>query len=313
MNKIFAAALTVGLGINDWAAAGQSIYPQVAQTEHASPQTIRLFDGFFAAKSEHDVNETMGFFSPAMFTYTDATLGWPMNSFAALKALFENYMPKWPPGALSYPVRILGGPQSALVDIIDTKELFGSELHVLASVDFKDGKIVRWVDYWDGDAFDATAYQQMRTPQEKFPTDFQEQQVAEDSSNRMKSVSFKLQSALAKGDAQAAAALFSGAEAVYEDRVLHCEILGQAAIERYLVRVLPRAPFGIGATLRHVVGGDRGGGFEWIAAAASKQLPGVTALELDGQGKITRLTSVYDGRQLSRELLDELVTLSIER
>jgi hypothetical protein len=308
-----AAALTVGLGINSLAVAGQSIYPQVAQTEHASPETAHLFEAFFAAKSEHDVSETMRFFSPAMFTYTDATLGWPMNSFAALQALFQNYMPKWPPAALSYPVRILGGPQSALIDVIDTKELFGSELHVLAAVDLKDGKIVRWVDYWDGDAFNATAYQQMRTRQEKFPTDFQEQQVGEDSSNRMRSIAFRLQSALAKGDADAAAALFSSAEAVYEDRVLHCEVLGQAAIGRYLGRVLPRVPFGTGAMLRHVVGGDRGGGFEWIAAAASKQLPGVMALELDGEGKITRLTVVYDGRQLSPELLDELTTLSIER
>jgi hypothetical protein len=254
----------------------------------------------------------MGFFSPAMFTYTDATLGWPMNSFAALKALFDNYMPQWPPAALSYPVRILGGRQSALVDLIDTKELFGSELHVLAAVDLKDGKIVRWVDYWDGNAFNAKAYQQMRTPQEKFPVDFQEQQVGEDSSNRMRSVSVKLQRALSKGDANAAAALFS-TEAVYEDRVLHCEILGQAAIERYLGRVLPRVPFGTGAMLRHVVGGDRGGGFEWIAGPSSKQLPGVTALELDGDGKITRLTNVYDGRQQSREILDELAALSIEQ
>jgi hypothetical protein len=308
-----AAALTVGLGINSFAIADQSIYPQVAQTEHASPETARLFEGFFAAKSEHDVSETMRFFSPAMLTYTDATLGWPMNSFTTLQALFQNYMPKWPPTALSYPTRILGGPQSALIDVIDTRELFGSELHVLAAVDLKDGKIVRWVDYWDGDAFDATAYQQMRTAQEKFPTDFQEGQVGEDSSNRMRSIALKLQSALAKGDADAAAALFSSAAAVYEDRVLHCEVLGQAAIGRYLRRVLPRVPFGTGATLRHVVGGERGGGFEWIAPAASKQLPGVTALELDGEGKITRLTSVYDGRQLSPELLDELATLSIER
>jgi hypothetical protein len=312
MYKSFTAAFMVGLSIAAAADAGPAIYPQIAQIDHAAPETAHVLEALFTAKSEHDVGKTMAFFSPQMLTYTDAVLGWPMNSFAALKGVFDNYMPKWPPAALSYPVRVLGGRQSALVDLIDTKELFGSELHVLAAVDFKDGKIVRWVDYWDGNAFDATAYQQMRTPQEKFPTDFQEQKVADNASIKFRNVCAKLQSALSRGDASAAAALFSSV-VVFEDRTLHAEILGEAAIERYLVRILPRAPFGTGSTLRHVVGGERGGGFEWIGGPSSKQLAGVTALELDDDGKITRLTTVYDGRQLSRATLEELASLSLEQ
>lgn len=312
MHKAFAAAAAIGLGIVHSAEARErSVYPQVVQTDHASPVTAHLFEAFFTAKSEHDVEKTMGFFAPNMVTYTDATLGWPMPSFEALKGVFANYMPKWPATGLSYPVRILGGPQSALVDLIDTKELFGSELHVLAAVDIKDGKIVRWIDYWDGNSFDANAYGQMRTASDKFPRDFQERKVGEDSSVLIRDVSVKLQRALSKGDAVAAAALFSS-EAIYEDRTLNTEILGPAAIERYLVRILPSAPFGKDATLRHVLGGNLGGGFEWVSGPSSRELSGVTALELDGDGKITRLTIVYDGRQLTPETLEKFAALSIE-
>jgi hypothetical protein len=31
--------------------------------------------------------------------------------------------------------------------MVDTPELFGGELRILAAVDFADGKIIRWVDY----------------------------------------------------------------------------------------------------------------------------------------------------------------------
>jgi hypothetical protein len=313
MYRAFAAAMAIGLGFVHSAQARESTaYPRVVQTNHASPVTAHLFEAFFTAKCAHDVDKTMGFFAPDMVSYTDATLGWPMQTFEALKGVFANYMPKWPATGLSYPVRILGGKQSALVDFIDTKELFGSELHVLAAVDIKDGKIVRWIDYWDGDSFDATAYGQERTASDKFPRDFQEHKVGEDASVRIRDVSVKLQRALSKADAGAAAALFSS-EAVYEDRTLKTEILGSAAIQRYLVRVLASAPFGQDATLRHVVGGNLGGGFEWVGGPSSGELSGVTALELNGDGKITRLTVVYDGRQLAADSLAKFAALSLER
>ncbi|WP_284311072.1 hypothetical protein [Labrys miyagiensis] len=42
-------------------------------------------------------------------------------------------------------------------------------------------------------------------------------------------------------------------------------------------------------------------------------MSGVTALELDGDGKITRLTTVYDGRQLAPEALEKFAALSLQR
>jgi hypothetical protein len=43
-------------------------------------------------------------------------------------------------------------------------------------------------------------------------------------------------------------------------------------------------------------GGASGGGFEWTSADG---LVGITALELDEAGLVTRATSVYDSRQLA--------------
>ena len=54
----------------------------------------------------------------------------------------------------------------------DTPELFGGELRILAAIAFADGRIVRWVDYWDSSAFADALYEQFRTPVESFPRDF---------------------------------------------------------------------------------------------------------------------------------------------
>jgi hypothetical protein len=59
--------------------------------------------------------------------------------------------------------------------------------------------------------------------------------------------------------------------------------------------------------LRHVVGGTGGGAFEWTSADG---LVGITAFELDADGLVTRITSVYDGRQLSPQRKADLLSRS---
>lgn len=54
-------------------------------------------------------------------------------------------------------------------------------------------------------------------------------------------------------------------------------------------------PYGAGITLRHVIRSDAGGAVEWTAAADAPFNTGVTGVTLDADGKITRLTTVYDG------------------
>jgi hypothetical protein len=103
---------------------------------------------FFTTKTSCDVEGAMSYFAPDLVTYTDATLGWAFDSFQELRNVFEQYMPGRKPPARSYATAILSNDVSALVHMVDTPELFGGELRILAAVDFCDGKIVRWVDYW---------------------------------------------------------------------------------------------------------------------------------------------------------------------
>ena len=93
---------------------------------------------------------------------------------------------------------------------------------------------------------------------------------------------------------------------------LHSQVLGRLAIERYLQRTLGKVPYGGSASVAHVVGGDLGGGYEWHAAQGFTQRRGNTAIELDKQGQITRLTAVYDSGLFTDDAYRQLVLLSAE-
>ena len=84
----------------------------------------------------------------------------------------------------------------------------------------------------------------------------------------------------------------------FEDMSLRTQVIGRIEATRYLGRILGDVPYGRSSQLRHVVGGSRGGGFEWTAGPDTDMLVGITALELDADGLITRVTSVYDSRQV---------------
>ena len=254
-------------------------------------------EDFFRTKTSCDVAGTMSFFSPDLVTYTDATLGWDIDSFAALQAILEQYMPHWGPPARSYSTGIFSNEHSALIHMVDTPELFGGQLRILAAVDFSDGKIVRWVDYWDATPLDADLYAQMRTPADVFPADLKDDVVATQAAPEMLAAAAALQSAFAAGDAEAAAALLHP-DVVHEDMTMRTRLLGRIETSAYFARVLATVPYGCGSALRHVVGSRRGGGFEWTAADG---LVGLTAIELDADGLIRRLISVYDGRQVPVE------------
>jgi hypothetical protein len=220
-------------------------------------------------------------------------------------------MPKWPPSGLSYPTRIIGDTHSALVAFTDTPELFGGEIRILAAVDFKDGKVVRWIDYWDGRSFGTEAAAKIRTPADKFPTNFDYDVASEGAAPQIKDVAQKLSAAFAAADAEAAAALFSS-DAVYEDRALRARVLGKLAITKYLHRLLAKAPYGSGSKLAHVVGSDQGGGYEWTNAANAVKR-GIIAIDLDHTGKIARLEATWDNGVMSDADMQTLVQLSMEK
>lgn len=299
-------SLTAAVAISTGSAQANPLYPQITDADHATSATVQFFDSFFTAKSQQDVAATMQFFSPELATYTDTTLKMGLDGFDALETTFATYMPTWGEGR-SYPTRILGdlsgGSGSALVAFTDTPELFGGELRILGAVDVRDGKIVRWTDYWDSTGFDNALYTRY-TAEAELPSSLKEEQVGVAASARIRRASERLSRAFADGDARAAAALFTY-DAVFEDLSLRAQILGRSGIERYLERILTVAPFGTRSELRHVVGGDDGGGFEWRAAPNA-------GVEVGIDGRIIRATTVYDRRLLANEALRSLAAAALE-
>lgn len=273
-----------------------------------SPLAATL-EAFFETKTACDVDGTMSYFSPNLASYIDATLGWDFDSYDAVQAVFAQYMPMWSPPARSYTTGVLSNETSALVRMVDTPELFGGELRILAAIDVVDAKIVRWVDYWDASSFDGELYAKLRTPQDLFPQDLKDSRIPTQAAPELVAAAKALHHAFQAADVSAVGGLLH-ADVVLEDMALRTQVIGRIEATRYLDRVLREVPYGRASRLRHVVGGRHGGGFEWTAPNAG-ELAGITALELDADARITRITSVYDSRQLEVGRKAALVAASI--
>jgi hypothetical protein len=288
-------------------AAKRLPYPDITDTSHASRKAAEIFRGFFTAKSEHDANALMTYFAQDPVLYIDASSGnqWPTRQ--SLSDVFHRFLPSAKPDALSYPLRIIGDEHSAVVEFEDTPALFGRELRILGSVTFDSrGHVVRWIDYWDG-----RSSQRQTSIQPTYPSDFRDNVV--NASPKITEVASELQKAFSAGDSGAAAALFSF-DASFEDMAAHTRLVGRLQIERYLSRALSQVPYGEGASVAHVVGSDQGGGYEWKASpSAAPMRRGNTALELDGDGKITRFTTVYYSGLFSYDKYKQLVLLGAEK
>jgi hypothetical protein len=285
-------------------------YPDVTDTSHATKKVEDIMEGFFSAKSLHDGNGMLAFWAPDPVLYIDASAGIAWPSIAALAGVWT--VPPFttaPANALSYPLRVIGDTNSALVEFYDSPLLFGNELRILASVTFNaKGKIVRWIDYWDGRSalggFPIGAFG-------PYPSDFHDS--VQNASPVIINVAQALQAAFTAGDAATATSLFTN-DAVFEDMALHTRVEGQLQIGRYLTRGLGVLPYGVGASVAHVVGSEQGGGYEWHASpSAAPLLRGNTALELDENGKISRFTVIYDSFQFPDATYQSLVLLAAEK
>ena len=199
-----------------------------------------------------------------------------------VEGLFSQYMPSWSPPARSYTTGVFSNESSALVHMVDTPELFGGELRILAAVDFVDGKIVRWVDYWDASSFDPALYAQLRTGADSFPRDLKDCLVPTQAAPELMAAATALHGAFTTADAAVAADVMH-TDVVFEDRSLRIQVLGRIETADYLNRVLADVPYGRSSRLRHVVGGSRGGGFEWTAGPDAGELVGITAVEIDAR------------------------------
>lgn len=236
----------------------------------------------------------------------DASLGATLPSWDALHSFYVSVFASVPAGALSYPLRIVGDSRSALVEFVDTPQLFGTESRMLGSVTFDNrGKIIRWVDYWDGRS---TLLQ--NSVGASYPADFKDGE--QNAAPKVVRVAQALQAAFAAGDPAAAVALMSF-DVVHEDMAAHSRLRGQGQVQRYYTRALGQLPYGPGAAVAHVEGSTLGGGYEWTAApVASPMRRGHTCIELDETGLISRLTASYDSSLLSYPAYQSLVGLAAE-
>jgi hypothetical protein len=283
----------------------------VADTSHATAEAARIVKGFFAAKSLHHAADMVAFFAPAPapVIYIDAGLGEQWPSQASLLAIWSSAsFADAPPNGLSYPLRIIGDERSAVIEFVDTPALLGSEFRFLSSLTFdRHGKIVRWIDCWDGRS--SLVHLPIGTLG-PYPADFRDNQGP--ASGTVRAAAGHLQSAFAAADPAAAAGCFTP-DAVFEDMALHTRVEGQLQIQRYLTRGLATLPYGPGASVANVAGSAQGGGYEWHAAAsAAPLLRGNTALLLDGSGKISRCTVIYDSYQFSSARYGALASLNAE-
>lgn len=280
---------------------------------HATPALAERLVRYFRCKSAQDLEGTMALFAQRPCTYIDATLGWDLGSWAEIHAFFAQYMPGWPAHSASYPVRILGDLRSAVVFFTDTAGLFGpSELRLAGAVDMRSGLITRQVDYWDGRHFGVDNLASLQVPVDQFPTDFGETTVRGSTSAVMRGVVHDLADALHRGDGTAAARLFAPG-AVFEDAPAHIRIEGPRSIGDYLTATAELLPYvGMGAGVRHVLGNELGGGYEFTSA--SGPVPrGIIGLELDRWRQISRLTAVWDGSLVDDAVLLSLAEKAIER
>jgi hypothetical protein len=296
------AATTAGKGTR-----GLPYPPDVTDTSHCTPGAAALFRGFFAAKSRHDLTALMSYFSATNVTYIDASLGISLTSRAEVDATFGSAFTTAPASAISYPLRIVGGTGSAAIDLVDTPDFFvPQELRALSAVTLDSrGKIVRWVDYWDGRSALIP-----NTITSSYPADFKDSEQNADPA--IVQAAARLQAAFAAGDAAAAVALMSY-DVVHEDMAARTRIRGQLQAQRYYTRALGQLPYGPGATLVHTDGSSRGGGYEWSASPGAAPLRrGHTCIELDEAGKVSRLTAIYDSSILSYAAYQSLVGAAAE-
>lgn len=278
-----------------------------ADTTHATDEVANTLNAFFSTKSTHDVERTMSFFDKSV-GYYDVTLGWA-NTYDDLKSTFEAYMPNWGKGK-SYATKIIGNNNSAMALFTNTAELFGEEIHAIGSITFNDDdKVTRWADYWDGNIWTQDYLKKNQTPTEKYPANLGEN-IEQNASEKIQHISKHLNDALAANDYETAAALFAQ-NSVFEDMTLRTRIEGSAAIARFLQKATQDLPYGANTTIRYVVGGDLGGGYEW--ANANSSVPrGITVLELNADGEIIGMTVVWDGSLMDDEKLNELVIKTID-
>ena len=285
--------------------------PVLADTSHSTPETAAFFKGYFAAKTSLDAETWVSFFNRDQTYYFDAAVGGGSPNFTDWVAATNYYTGLWGEGAASYPTRILGDRiQGAVVEFTDTPEMFGSELRILAAVDFRERNVTRQVDYWDGRG---SQFIKERVDDAQYDTKLGLESVEEVASPVMQRIAHQLQAHLSKANSSAAAGLFSP-DGTLEEKTMRVRLDGRLNIEGYLQRTVELMPYGPGSQMQHVLGNQFGGGYEWSAGNRNSTmgvLNGITALELDDNELITRCTILWESSKVDDAVFRGLAEKSV--
>jgi ketosteroid isomerase-like protein len=267
----------------------------------ADERTTAMFRQYFDAKTAHDVDRLLSMFDPDVF-YQDPVINWELASRDALGQAWTDLFASVPETAGSRLHDVAGSVNGAAVDFTNDAELFGSALHAIGVFDMVDGVIIRVSDYWDGRAFGTAGTNDLRKmvnphgrPVAAPPTWISH---AEHADPVIRSIAHQLGDALHNHDAPQTADLFSS-DAVLTERVAGVTVLGRDAIASFLTSLAPRAPWGAGVRIAHVVGGPNGGGVEWIASSPDYAIVGRGVIKLAIEGTvITAATLQWDSSLL---------------
>src|SRR5262249_36623022 len=149
-------------------------------------------------------------------------------------------------------------------------------------------------------------------PASQWPKNFRGDTVGETASPVLRRVVSRLADALRKGDAAAAAALFSP-NITFDDVPAHIHMRDKSYVAAYLSKAAGLLPYtGPGPAVRPGLGSHLGGGSEWTAARGPVAR-GATVIELDPWGKISRLAVMYDGLLVADHTLALIAQKSIEQ
>ncbi|KAJ4223282.1 hypothetical protein NW759_005917 [Fusarium solani] len=281
--------------------------PDIADISHATPALVEFIRHYFQAKSRHDADEWIKVFDTSKITYIETVLGLHLNS-TNFEAMTKAIMATWGADARSYPLRIIGDMHSVVMFFVDTPAMFGSELRGIAALDMENGKVVRQVDYWDGRR---APLAETRVPESQYPTSFGESAVQRARNPVLQGIVNELHTGLSTGNSSVTAALFD-VDTIWEDRTTRTLLDGRLAIERYLARASSSLPYGTGATVRHVVGNEQGGGYEWFGGPGAAARHGMTAPKLNKDGLITWISPFWDASYASDVAIATLLRFAIE-
>lgn len=249
--------------------------------------------GYFAAKSNHDLESLIARFDPAI-GYEDAVLGRRTEGADRMRATYAAVFAAPADDATSTLLWTAGGTDGGVVRFHNGPGLFGAPMDLVGVIELVDGRVARQRDYWDGRSLPESTLLAMRT---SYPAHFRPAEMA---ATARATPPTQLVDTLAAYRRLVESGRDTGellaSQVTMEELGLGLALSGRRPVVDFLARWAGRLPYGTGAADTNVVGGTSGGAGEWSTGPewADCVGVGVTAVGLDPDGRIERLATAWD-------------------